>query len=434
MVGEGKNHKERGDTNLSKNACTIIIPTYNNPNFVVSCVNSILTHTISRETMKIVVVNNGTREIEDYMTKHPLLQIVHAEKNLGWEGGLKLGLQYADTEFVCFMNDDTYIPYASNLWLLRCLSEFRNKDVAAVGPTSNVVRGAQNIFLDQFTGYQAPFAPFLIGFCVFVRKSDLEAAGGIDETLPGGDDFDLSIRLKKLGKKLVICRDVFVYHHGFKTGERVRGTPDKPGGWNSQEMTENTNISLIRKHGFKEFIDCNFGALEIPENARQPSRENELEVVKKFIKPGTIYDFGCGASKTVPEAIGVDRVPGGEVIPNLAGAKCVAEITADVSEDVPVPDGSADTIITRHILEHVIDPIDVLKKWSKKLKSDGRLVISVPDERIGLTIPMNPEHRHAFTPSSLRNLAGLVGLKEVGFSDDYNGISFTIALEKNGLN
>lgn len=422
---------------MNKSAqCTIIIPTYDNPNFIVPCINSILTHTMAREVIKIVVVNNGTREIEDYLTKHPLVQIVHAGKNLGWEGGLKLGLQYADTPFVCFMNDDTYVPYSSNQWAIRCLAEFRNKDVAAVGPTSNIVRGAQNIFLDQFTGYHAPFAPFLIGLCMFVRKSDLEAAGGVDDTLPGGDDFDLSIRLRKLGKKLVICRDVFVFHHGFKTGERLRGTPDRPGGWNSQEMSENTNIALIRKHGFRSFIECNYGSLEKPGNSRQPSRENEVEVVKRFVKPGVIYDFGCGSSKTVPEAIGVDRVPGGEVIPNLEGAKCVAEIQADVSEDVPVPDESADTIITRHILEHVIDVVDVLRKWAKKLKPDGRLVIAVPDERIGMTIPMNPEHRHAFSPSSLRNIASLVGLKEVGFADDYNGISFTACFEKvrNGVN
>lgn len=426
MVGQGDS--------VSEATVTVIIPTYDNPNYIVSCVNSILTHTMAREVLKIVVVNNGTREIEDYLTKHPLVKIVHAEKNLGWEGGLKLGLEHADTPFVCFMNDDTYIPFSSNQWALRCLAEFRNQNVAAVGPTSNMVRGHQNIFLDQFPGYHAPFTSFLIGFCIFVRKSDLEATGGIDETLPGGDDFDLSIRLKKLGKKLVICRDVFVFHHGFKTGERLRGTPDRPGGWNSQEMSENTNIALIRKHSFRDFIDCNYGGLEKPSDAKQPSRENEIEVVKRFVKPGVIYDFGCGSSKTVPDAIGVDRVATGGIIPNLDGAKCVAEIQADVSEDVPVPDESADTIITRHILEHVVDVIDVLGKWTKKLKPDGRLIIAVPDERIGMTIPMNPEHRHAFTPDSLRSLARVVGLKEVGFSDDYNGISFTMALEKNGHN
>ena len=294
---------------MTEATCTIIIPTWDNPNYIVPCVNSILMHTVARENIRILVINNGNREIDNYLTKHPLVKIIHADKNLGWEGGLKLGLEHTTSEFVCFMNDDTFIPYASNQWAIRCLAEFRNKNVAAVGPQSNVVRGMQNIFFDQFAGHGSPYTSFLIGFCVFVRRSDLDAAGGIDDTLPGGDDFDLSIRLRKLGKKLVICRDVFVFHHGFKSGERLRGTSDRPGGWNSVEMSENTNMALIKKHGFKEFFIANNGGCENPEGARQPSRDVEKAIVAGFVKKGVVYDLGCGASKTVEGAIGIDRVP-----------------------------------------------------------------------------------------------------------------------------
>ncbi len=421
------------ETETQQTICDIIIPTWNNLTYLGQCLNSILMHTQGREMIRIIVVNNGDPEIEKYVTKHPLIKFVQADKNLGWEGGLKLGLEHSNAPFVCFMNDDAYVPFSSHLWAARCLSEFKNKNVAAVGPTSNVVRGAQNIFLDQFGGYHSPYASFLIGFCVFIRRSDLDAAGGIDETLPGGDDFDLSIRLRKLGKKLVICRDVFVFHHGFKTGERVKGTADKPGGWNSREMTENTNIALIRKHGFRDWVKCNYGGCENPEDRKQPSRENEVNVVAALVKPGVIYDLGCGSSKTVPEAIGIDRVEVGSRIPNLEGAKSVADITADVTKDIPVPNESADTIITRHILEHSIDIIETLRLWISKLKLDGRLIITVPDERIGLTVPMNPEHRHAFTPEFLKSLMELLGMKQIEMRDNYNGISFTSVFEKNGV-
>lgn len=268
---------------------------------------------------------------------------------------------------------------------------------------------------------------------MFVRRSDLEAAGGIDDTLPGGDDFDLSIRLRKLGKKLAICRDAFVFHHGFKTGERLRGGPDKPGGWNSQEMSDRTNMALIRKHGFSEFHQCNYGGCENPEGERQPSRDVEKAIVAGFVKPGVIYDLGCGSSKTVEGAIGIDRVPMGDMIPFLGGAMSAADLVGDVSEDLPVPDGSADTIITRHILEHCVDPVKTLRIWIKKLKPDGRLVVTVPDERIGMTIPLNPEHRHAYTPDSFQNLMTILGMKQVEFADNYNGVSFTAAMEKNGV-
>ena len=409
--------------------CSILIPTYDNPNYIIPCINSILMHTVARETIEIIVINNGNREIEKFLTKHELVKIVHADKNLGWEGGLKLGLQHTKAPFVCFMNDDTFVPYASNQWVVRCLAEFRNEKVAAVGPTSNVVRGMQNIFFDQMAGYNSPYAPFLIGFCVFFRRCDLEAAGGVDETLPGGDDFDYSIRLRNIGKKLVICRDVFIYHHGFKTGERLKGGPDRPGGWNSVEMSDRTNAWLIRKHSFADFINCNYGVIESPENKRSPDRDVEKRITASFVKPGIVLDLGCGASKTVEGSIGIDRVPMGDPIPHLEGALSAADLVGDVTGELPVENQSADTIISRHILEHCIDPVSTLKGWIKKLKSDGRLVIVLPDERIGMTIPMNPEHRHAYTPDSLDNLMTVLGMKRVHFADNYNGISFLSAYE-----
>ena len=415
----------------TEHALDVLIPSWNNIDYVGQCVNSILAHTMSRQNLRIIVINNGEKELENYLTKHPLVKIVHAGKNLGWEGGLKLGLEHSTAPIVCFMNDDTFVPFSSHLWVNRCLAEFRDQNVAAVGPVSNVVRGAQNIFLDQFAGYSSPYAPFLIGFCVFVRRSDLDAAGGIDDTLPGGDDFDLSIRLKKLGKKLVICRDVFIFHHGFKSGERLRGNASRPGGWNSKEMTEKTNIALINKHGFRTFVDTNYGGTENPNRTPDGTQRKEQDVVKEFIKPGVVYDLGCGNDKTIPEAIGVDKIENGDTIPCLEGKnKSVADIIADVTQELPFDDGSADTIIVRHILEHCIDTVQTLKNWIKKLKPEGRLIIAVPDERFFLSIPMNPEHRHAYTPESLDKLLMLLGMKRTGFAEKYNGVSFTMVFEK----
>jgi predicted SAM-dependent methyltransferase len=196
-------------------------------------------------------------------------------------------------------------------------------------------------------------------------------------------------------------------------------------------MSENTNIALIQKHGFRNFIECNYGGCENQEG-KQPSRDVEKTVVSGYVKPGKIYDLGCGSSKTVPDAIGIDRVPMGDEIPHLNGALSAADLVGDVSEDLPIDDESADTIITRHILEHCIDPVKTMNVWIRKLKPDGRIIVTLPDERIGMTIPMNPEHRHAYTPDSLDRFMKLLGMKQVDFSDKYNGISFTSVYEKNG--
>lgn len=418
---------------LTEPLCDILIPTFNNPNYLLPCLNSILAHTLSRDLIRILIINNGAKEIETLIPRYRGVEIVHAGQNLGWEGGLKLGLEYSKSKFVCFMNDDTFVPYSSCTWVQKCLYDFVDKKVAAVGPTSNVVMGFQNIFFDQLPGYYAPVAPFLIGFCKFLRREYLDQAGGVDDTLPGGDDLDLSIRFTKAGYKLVINRDVFIFHHGFKTGERLHGSPNDPGGWNSREMQDATNRALIRKHGFRAFINCVMGTARRPEDSKFPSRDVETEVVRRFVKEGRVLELGCGGTKTVESAIGIDLIPRGETIHTLDARPSVGDIIHDVTEPLPVEDQFFDTIIARHILEHCIDTVSCLRNWSQKLKTDGKLIITVPDERITQSIPLNPEHVHAFTPSSLKAVAELVGLKELELVDNYNGVSFTSVFGLNGI-
>lgn len=221
----------------------IVCPTWNLPQYAVPCVQSILRNVNGDGKVHVYVVNNGEKEHQGFFPKSDHLTFLQQERNLGWEGGLKVGLSESKAPFVVFMNDDTFVPQVSKDWVNILLRHFEDPDCAAAGPASNVVMGKQQILdLDK----DVMKVNFLIGFCMIVRRSDLEAAGGIDDTLPGGDDLDLSIRLRKLGKHLICDKSVFIYHHGFKSGERANGRD-----YNSIEAIERTNFALIRKHGLR---------------------------------------------------------------------------------------------------------------------------------------------------------------------------------------
>lgn len=406
----------------------ILIPTFNNAPYLGPCVQSLIGHTGLRESMRIIVVNNGDQKSCDFLPKHPSLEVIQAGKNLGWEGGLKRGLEESDSEFVCFMNDDTFVPFASHYWLNYVLPPFSDQNVAAVGPCTNVVMGPQNIFFGNEAADPYPDASYLIGYCMVVRRKYLDAVGGVDDTFPGGDDLDLSIRFRKAGYKLKIARSAFVYHHGFKTGERIRGHSDRPGGWNSQEMTERTNHWLIRKHGFRNFIDCLTG--RIPRESTDAHRmETEREVVRTFLKGEKMVELGCGGDKVEESVIGVDRIAKGQTVPHMNGVKSQADYVADVSKPLPLPDGAFDCVIARHILEHCISGLETVENWVRLLKPDGRLIISVPDQRNCSSIPLNPEHVAAYTPESLDRLMRVFGMKRTGMKDNYNGFAFTACYE-----
>ncbi len=242
------------------NIVDIIIPTWNNPNYLYPCVNSLMRNNTTENLFHIYIINNGYPG--SINVDNPHITVIDAGENLGWEGGLKLGLQHSKAPFVVFHNDDTYIPPISRLWLNHLLQHFKDPRVGAVGPSSNVVMGRQNIFAD-LAAHIFP-VKYLIGFCFMVRREALEKAGGVDDTLPGGDDFDLSIRLADAGYTLLADRSVFVYHHGFKTGERIFGTADKTGGWNSYEFKEKTDFALIKKHGFRKWYELIMSTYEQP--------------------------------------------------------------------------------------------------------------------------------------------------------------------------
>ena len=239
----------------------VIIPSFNLPEYLIPCTQSILKNGDTDVLGKVIVVNNGTPESVGYLTPNPKLLVLQQKENMGWEGGLKAGLKASDAPFVMFMNDDTFIPRSSRTWLADLLKNFSDPKVGAVGPTSNCVMGAQH--MTATFEWDKVEAPFLVGFCKMLRREALDKAGGVDDSLPNhGDDIDLSIRLRMQGYTLIVDRTVFVYHHGFKTGERVHGAY-----WNSMEMQDKTNHSLIRKHGLRQYL----ATMVVPEYANGSS-------------------------------------------------------------------------------------------------------------------------------------------------------------------
>lgn len=400
---------------------SIIIPTYNNYRCLFPLVQSMI-RTAIPGLYKVYVVNNGDPHSCDWL-KHPLFEVLNTGKNLGWEGGLLEGLKHVKSPYVMFLNDDTHIPDSSKYWIHDMLQHFRHPEVGAVGPGSNFVMGAQSIFANP--GLTAMAVNYLIYYCVLVRMEALEKSGGVDDTLPGGDDIDSSIRIRQAGYKLIADRNVFVFHHGSQTGIRLLGDQNKAGGWNSPAFTDKVNLALIKKHGFKIWFETLYKSAEQVGN--YPTEDLEGDLVRKYVKEGKILDLGCGGRKTVEDSIGIDMVSNGEGIETLAGMSSVADIEADVS--VELPEKEADTIIARHILEHMIDPVSTLQAWKKSLKPGGRIIIAVPDNAQIKTIPVNVEHVHAYTPEGLKALLEVVGYTVIEQVYPGNHISFVTVAE-----
>ena len=410
---------------MSGKPVAILVPTYNNYQQLYQMLKS-LHHTAMRSLFQVYVLNNGHPGLEQQLPLGNHASIHSFGENLGWEGALDWGVKNTTEPLILFANDDIYFPPNHPTWLSNMTSLFHDPAIGAVGPTSNVVMGEQNVFYGDFR-YPFKSVKYLIGFCLLLRREALEKAGGVPVGCPGGDDLDLSIRLRKQGYQLLVDRGVYVHHHGFQTGTRVHGQD-----WNSARMTDTTNNWLMRRHGVKEVMETLTNRWEpysFKVSATLDKRNSEGVLCASYVVDRPVLELGCGATKTVPDAVGMDIVKAGENIPQLEELS-VADIVGDVQGELPVEPGSYGTVIARHILEHCVDTVATLKEWMKPLKVGGRLIIAVPDETIARTIPMNPEHVHAFKPESLKKIVELVGLKCLEAKSAENGVSFVMVCEK----
>ena len=394
---------------------TIAIPTCDNFKQLVDC---LYTLTFYQEyPFKIVVINNGSsldpdgNDFEETLRKHivyPHLKVLTPGLNLGWQGAInKAFVEECDTRLFVMMNDDlVFLPFQS-LLLRQLCNYFKFDEIGAVGPCSNFVAGAQNLWRH---GLPKLFCTtLLIGFCMIIRSDLFSKIGGLDEGMPGGDDLDLSILIRKSGFKLLIDRTCYVHHIGCQTGERLNS-----GWWNSLDHQEEANNHLIRKHGVRLWYET-LQAAVMPFEPLTVTSDVEGDLIREWLgddKDG--IDVGVGHNKTIEGSIGVDSVPKGTY--GMAGGRKFDRSIADIcapAENLPFEDGSKNWVICRHVLEHIVDPIPALKEFMRVLRPGGRLLIVCPNQDAAVTILMDWSHVHGYSPSAIQNLLEMTGFKVV---------------------
>jgi len=196
----------------------IIMVTYNNFELTKKAIVSIQRFTHVEH--KLIIVDNASESQMQEWLRQQALHVNFQKENIGVAKARNVGIRQLseDCEFVLFIDND--IEITQDDWLPKLLAACIEKDVAAVGPCSDYVSGLQTCNLR--TSKQYLHVPFLITFCMLVRRNVVDEIGNFDgfEAHWGNTDIDYSVRMRQAGYKLINARDVFVKHAGFETRRR----------------------------------------------------------------------------------------------------------------------------------------------------------------------------------------------------------------------
>ena len=212
---------------------SVVIPTYNRKDLLKDCLESLFNQNYPKDMYEIIVVNDGSTDgteevLEEYEKKSPCRFKWFTQQNRGSYAARNLGIENAEGEIICFIDDDCI---ADRNWIKNLVKCFSDEEVGGVGgkniahaPETIVGRYAKkNILLD----YQKRLALNSQGYLFHIitsnaayKRNVLRKIRGFDTNFRSGGDIDLSIRVQLEGFKLKYCPEAVVY---FKHRTTIKG-------------------------------------------------------------------------------------------------------------------------------------------------------------------------------------------------------------------
>ena len=215
---------------------TLIMSVYNQLALTHACMESL------RETMepfRLVVIDNGsTDETAQFFERFDYPFPLRFERNATNQSvisTLNRAWRYAETEFICFLHNDTEM--IDPMWLGRLLAALR-ADRAGLAGLYGVKRLRKNgryvgrTIIHSFVGCPTVRHPWeevavVDSVCMCLRRDLMEAVGGFDEGYGyyHGLDRALSFAVREAGRRCLVVHAPF-YHCG--GGTRTREFSERP--------------------------------------------------------------------------------------------------------------------------------------------------------------------------------------------------------------
>lgn len=174
----------------------------------------------------------------------------------------------------------------------------------------------------------------------------------------------------------------------------------------------------------------------VKEFSERPQYLSEHLYFERFhgASQGPILEIGCSVGHHTQ--FGGDRKIGIDFdieALRIARAKGFTVASADVQRGLPFKDESFTSIDCQHVIEHVENPLFLMKECHRILKPAGRAVIVTPNvQSLGFKFYADYTHIRPFTKTSLKRVAYDAGFSRYTVLYSYTGIPLTKFLNHRG--
>jgi GT2 family glycosyltransferase len=211
---------------------SIVMLSWNAAQFTRIAVDSI--RAVTRYPYEIVIVDNGSDEathavLDGLAADGDDVRIVYNGRNLGFGGGMNVGMRHARGDVVVLLNNDVVVTQG---WLEDLVGAMEvRRTVGCTAPRSNHVASSQIVSaeygdIEAMRGFAAErrrkfrgqgyALDRVVGFCLCLDRRVIDEVGGFDPAYGIGnyEDDDLSLRMRGAGWGIFVCDDVFIHHYG----------------------------------------------------------------------------------------------------------------------------------------------------------------------------------------------------------------------------
>jgi len=251
----------------------IIVPSYNNSNYLEKCIKSIFSK-INSENFKIMIVDNASqdekvKELLANLEKNNKIFVLKNLENLGFGRAINLGMNHLhtkckDIKYIIVLNQDTQIL---NDIFREIITFMENqKDIGICGPRlfnhdgtiqnsfytfpsiskktfqllglkrlssifikcgifNKLLPSFASSYLKNFSDIYNPIeVPWITGACMIIKKRVFEDIGGFDENYKMySEEMDFCLRARKNGWKIYYVPQAEVLHYmGWKSSKYSR--------------------------------------------------------------------------------------------------------------------------------------------------------------------------------------------------------------------